>query len=108
MAGRHEQPVSLHAAERNVGTALRQRDKPDRLSARIEHLHAFLLRIAHPPATPKISVDIDTEAFGRAARLDGDERALVGELGAVIGDIEHLDDTRIERGLDYIELRLVR
>src|SRR4051794_2536541 len=104
MAGRHEQPVALCAAKRNVGAALGQRDEADRLSGRIEYLHAILLRVAHAPPAPQVAVDIDTEAVWRTARLGGDEGALVGELGPVAGDVEHLDDARIERRLDHIEL----
>src|SRR5262249_59912521 len=40
MACSHEQPIALAATEANIGAALRQRDKADRLAFGIEHFDA--------------------------------------------------------------------
>src|SRR4051812_14500747 len=99
MARRHEQAIALDAAKANIGAALRQGDKADRLAGRIENLHPVLLRVAHAPAAPQVAVDIDAEAVGRAARLGGDKGPLVGESGATVEDVEDLDNAGRQCGL---------
>src|SRR5262245_25284063 len=97
MARRHEQAVALGAAEADVGAAFRQRNESDRLGSGVENLHAVLLRIAHAPAAPEITVDVAAEAVGRAARLGVDEGSGIGELLAV--DIVDADHARGHPGL---------
>src|SRR5207302_5988470 len=105
VARRHEQAVALWPTETKIGRTLGQRDEADRLPGWIEHLHAVLLRIAHAPAAPQIAVDVEAEAVRRAARLGGDEHALVRELGAVVGDVIDQDFARRRRRVDDVQLR---
>src|SRR5262245_48929843 len=56
-AGRHEQAVSVGAAEAEVGAALRQIDASDQLAVRVEDRHAVEPFLTHPPPTPEIAVD---------------------------------------------------
>jgi hypothetical protein len=107
VAGGHEQAVALDAAEADVGATLGQGDEADWLGRRVEHLDAVLLLVAHAPAAPQVAVDIEAEAVGRAAGLGGEEHLAVGELGAVVGDVEHLDDARVGCRLDDVHLRFV-
>src|SRR6185369_8483843 len=99
VARRHEQAVALDAAEADVGAALGQRDEGDRLAGGVEDLHAVLLVVAHAPAAPQVAVDVEAEAVRRTAGLGGEEDAAVGELGAVVGDVEYLDNARVGGGL---------
>src|SRR5262249_6666070 len=105
MAGRHEQAVSLWAAGAEGGGALPPGDEADRLAAGIEHLHAVELG-AHAPAAPQIAVHVDAEAVRRLVALAIDQYLAVGELGAVVGHIEHVDGA-LGGALDDVELRLV-
>ena len=61
----------------------------------VENPHAILLLVAHAPAAPQVAIHVDAEAVWRTARFGVDESALVGKLGAVIGNVEDLDDARI-------------
>src|SRR5262245_12859864 len=105
MAGRHEKPVALGAAEAEVGGALRQRDEADRLAAGIEHLDAVELG-AHAPAAPQIAIDVDAETVRRLVALATDQFAAVGEFGAVVGHVELVDGARAA-AFDDVKLRLV-
>src|SRR5262245_30718515 len=55
VARRHEQPVTVAAAEADVGGALGQRYEADRLAGRIEYLDAVERR-AHAPAARRRSL----------------------------------------------------
>ena len=92
VARRHEQAVAAHAAEAQVGCALGQRDLADRLPLRREDHHA-VHPLTHPLAAPQVAVDVDAEAVGRVL-VGIDEEALVGELGAVVRDVEDMDFAR--------------
>ncbi len=59
----------------------------DRLALGIEDAHAVELGIAHAPAAPQITVDIDAEAVGRAARAGIDQDLAVGDLHAVVDHV---------------------
>src|SRR5262245_50086783 len=63
MACSHEQPIALAATEANIGAALRQRHKADRLAFGIEHFDAVEVSVAHAPAAPQIAVHVDAEAI---------------------------------------------
>src|SRR5262245_22673008 len=107
MTGRHEKPVALEAAEADVGAALGQRDKADRLAGSIKNLDPVLLLVAHPPAAPEVAIDVKAEAVGRAPRLGGDEGTSVRQLAAVVDDIVNLNDPRRDARLDDIKLGFV-
>ena len=107
MACRHEQAIALHPAEADIGRPLGQRNEADRLAFRIEDPDPVLLVVAHPPAAPKIAVDVAAEAVRCPARLGGDEGAAVGELGAVVDHVVSADYARHHAGLDDVELGLV-
>src|SRR6516162_11446893 len=47
-----------------------------------------------PPAAPQVAVDVDAQAVGDAAALDGHERSPVGELRAVIDDVVNAENLR--------------
>src|SRR3954447_7271954 len=86
MAARHIEPVVLRAAEAQIGAALRQPDEADRLTLRVEYLHAvqdlefalqrkdfavvdvrrFIVeRAVAAPSTPEIAVPVDPKAVER-------------------------------------------
>ena len=58
MACRHEQAVALRPAEADIGRPLGQRNEADWLAFRIEDPDAVLVVVAHPPAAPKIAIDV--------------------------------------------------
>src|SRR6186713_2225466 len=63
LAGRHEQPVALGAAETHVGADLRQSDLADADAIRGEYVHP-VVAVADPPhAGPHVAVLIATDAI---------------------------------------------
>src|SRR5262245_19791940 len=94
MARSHEQPIALAATEANIGAALRQRDKADRLAFGIEHFDAVEVGVAHAPTAPQIAVHVDAEAVRRALRFGSDQDALVGKPRAIVDHVVGLDVTR--------------
>src|SRR4051812_46528711 len=50
LAGGHEQPVALHAAETHVGAVLGEANHPDALASRGDHLHSG------PCARPDVAI----------------------------------------------------
>src|SRR5262249_47258457 len=62
---------------------------------------------APAPAAPQVAVDIDAQAIGYSAALDGDERSSIGELRAVIDDVVNAESLRRRAVFDDVQLRLV-
>ena len=55
----------------------------------------------------KIFIDVQSEAIGGTTRLGRDEDPAIGKLGAVVGDIEYLDDARIGCRFNDVHLGFV-
>src|SRR5262249_61126531 len=91
MACSHEQPIALAATEANIGAALRQCNKADRLAFGIKHFDAVEVGVAHAPPAPQIAVHVDAEAVRRALRLGGDQDAFVGKPRAVVDHVVGID-----------------
>ena len=105
--GGHEEPVSLLAAEAEVGAALRQPDAADQLALRREHDHAVEL-LAHAPSAPEIAVDVSSEAIGGAVAAVV-ENPVVGEFGPAIHDVVDADQAVRRRArFNDVELGFVR
>src|ERR1700686_5867952 len=61
LARRHEQAVSLLAAEGEIGAGLGQQDLADARAIRCEHLDAVIARADPAGADPAVAVDIDPQ-----------------------------------------------
>src|ERR1700710_1509944 len=66
LAGGHEQPIALLAAEADIGAGLGQADLADPCAVRCEHLAAVIPSAAPAGPDPYIVVDIDPQAIREA------------------------------------------
>src|SRR6266446_669042 len=107
VARRHEEAVTLDAAEADVGAAFGERDRADPLAVRIEH-HDAVEPFAGAPAAPQMAVGVAAEAVRRLGRLAGHEWLAAGKLGAVVDDVIDPDEARHIAEVDDIHLPLVR
>src|SRR5215470_9200710 len=106
VACRHEQAAAPKTAEADVRAALGQINPTNELARSVEDHHAVIAR-APAPAAPQVAVDIDAQAIGYSAALDGDERSSIGELRAVIDDVVNAESLRRRAVFDDVQLRLV-
>src|SRR5580698_3292894 len=87
LARRHEQAVTLLAAEAEIGTALRQTNLADPLAViRCKDLHAVIAFPDPAGADPDIALGIDPQAIrktGSTVQFHVDQRTRVCELAAV-------------------------
>src|SRR5664279_6000278 len=66
LAGGHEQPIALGAAEAEVGAGLRQVDLADQFTLGHEDVHAVKAGATPASAGPHVAVRIAADAVGRA------------------------------------------
>src|SRR6516164_5714966 len=90
LAGCHEQPVALLAAETEIGTDLRKLDAQHRLALGREHHDAVELLTPGAPAAPEIAGGVAAEAV-RRARTAIDEYPPVGKPRAIVDHVIDLD-----------------
>src|ERR1700687_1769117 len=88
LAGGHQEPDALPAAETHIGAALGQHDAADHLAVGGVDGDP-VLGLAAAPRAPHIAVDIDAQPIA-AARLGAAELAPVGGPGGGVDDVVDL------------------
>jgi hypothetical protein len=95
LAGRHKQPVALHAAETNVGADLRKQDQADAFSFRGKDVDTVVTGAGPAYAGPDVAIHVCADSISRSGWLA--VAVVIGELAfaAQAPPVSHLENLNV-------------